>query len=131
MNRYLLTVLIFFGITLPSQAYVTCKNVPVEKLRTSGSSSYHKFNELGAVGPIVFLAVSSELCTDTEGTDLAGGVWMVFDEHSANSEANKDTYTSFLLSANAQGRTVSFTGENRGVTEAGRRMIRPWVLTID
>ena len=130
LMKYIINVITIMLISISNvYAHVACSGVPVSSISTVNTPSFHKFNEVGVTGTVVFMSVTSGLCTDSTGDPLASNVFMVIDDYDGGSSL-KSLWSSTLLTAKATGQKIDFHAANLGVNTNSFQVLRPYYISI-
>ena len=113
-----------------AQAYVACNNVPVTAVQSTSTSSYHRFNDSGLVGSVVFVAVPATYCQSRNGEELSDVVFMSIDRLGKNNTI-AEFWSGLLLTAFTTGRTISFSATYKGAANGNHSILMPYYIRLN
>jgi len=124
-----LIAIVLVGFSGNVLAYVNCSNVTVSAVESSIMPTFHKFNENGMSGKILFVKIDKNSCTNSTGEPLADYLYVVIDQFE-NADEQKQLWASMLLSAATSGKKIQFHANDNGVNSTGKQVLQPYYLAI-
>jgi len=127
-------IIILFGVVFSPilSAAVYCTSVPVTAIEGADGAGFHKFDELGVSGEMLYLVVDSAYCSTngTENDTLNSSIYLVLDGLGSDVSVLKKTWISLILTAQSTGKHISFNARYLGQNSVSRQVVSPYYLRM-